>query len=280
MFAPTNIREYEQAVYIYWLGRDLPTVKIGHTNNPDRRLREFANETGTPGHKADFAAIVWLDRRREAVELAVHRHLAAYRRDGEWFELTPEAALTAITSVAESMNIRYEVEDRADLTGAIAAGQRAEAERRAEQEREHRRQLDLESSKRETATKQKAADMQRRDADLAHAERLRAEAVLVQQQTQQATIAAGYDAAKAATVKAAHTAAVEAAANRGLVLKWASVAVAATIGLVAYHSINLETIRDNAAVQAELAELRGAKADSSRRNVQLTSDLAAAKAVR
>jgi hypothetical protein len=34
----TPIREYEQAVYVYWLGPNLPTVKIGHTNDPDRRL--------------------------------------------------------------------------------------------------------------------------------------------------------------------------------------------------------------------------------------------------
>lgn len=128
------IREYEQAVYVYWLGPNLPTVKIGHTNNPARRLEEFRRETGTPGHKAGFAAIVWLDRRREAVELAVHRCLAAQRRNGEWFSVSPEEALAAIVAVAENMNIRYEVEDRADITGAIArresaAAEAAEAER-------------------------------------------------------------------------------------------------------------------------------------------------------
>ncbi len=128
----TPIREYEQAVYVYWLGPNLPTVKIGHTNNPARRLEEFRRETGTPGHKASFAAIVWLDRRREAVELAVHRRLRDQRRDGEWFAVSAEDALAAIVAVAESMNIRYEVEDRADLTGVIA---RREAEAEAERER-------------------------------------------------------------------------------------------------------------------------------------------------
>lgn len=88
----TPIREYEQAVYVYWLGPNLPTVKIGHTNNPARRLEEFRRETGTPGHKASFAAIVWLDRRREAVELAVHRRLRDQRRDGEWFSATDSPA--------------------------------------------------------------------------------------------------------------------------------------------------------------------------------------------
>lgn len=123
----TPIREYEQAVYVYWLGPNLPTVKIGHTNNPARRLEEFRRETGTPGHKSSFAAIVWLDRHRERVELAVHRRLAAQRRDGEWFSVTAEEALDTIVAIVENMGIRYEIEDRADLTGAIAARQAAEA---------------------------------------------------------------------------------------------------------------------------------------------------------
>ncbi len=124
----TPIREYEQAVYVYWLGPSLPTVKIGHTNNPARRLEEFRRETGTPGHKSSLAAIVWLDRRREAVELAVHRRLAAQRRNGEWFSVSPGEALAAIVAIAENMNIRYEVEDRADITGAIARRESAAAE--------------------------------------------------------------------------------------------------------------------------------------------------------
>lgn len=112
-----DIREYEQVVYIYWLGRELGTVKIGHTNNPDRRLSEFKKETGTPGHKAGFAALVWLDRGRKKVEAAVHAQLASLRRDGEWFELTAEQALAEVVAVVERMGIRYEVEDRAGVSG-------------------------------------------------------------------------------------------------------------------------------------------------------------------
>ena len=112
----TPIREYEQAVYVYWLGPNLPTVKIGHTNAPDRRLAEFQRETGTPGHKARFAAIVWLDRRREAVEREAHRILAYARRNGEWFACTPAEALGAIVQAVTSLNIRYEIEDCAGIT--------------------------------------------------------------------------------------------------------------------------------------------------------------------
>ena len=112
------IREYEEAVYVYWLGPNLPTVKIGHTNNPERRLAVFRNETGTPGHKADFAVIVWLDRCREAVEREAHRILAAKRRDGEWFSASAAEALDAIVQGARHLNIRFEIEDRADITGA------------------------------------------------------------------------------------------------------------------------------------------------------------------
>ena len=112
------IREYEVAVYVYWLGPNLPTVKIGHTDDPASRLRTFRRETGTPGHKGAFAAIVWLDRRREAVEHEAHRILAAKRRDGEWFSASAAEALDAIVQGARSLNIRFEIEDRADITGS------------------------------------------------------------------------------------------------------------------------------------------------------------------
>lgn len=122
-----NLRIYEQACYIYWLGADLPTVKIGHTNEPERRLAEFRRETGTPGHKAAFAAVIWLDRCRERVEREAHRRAAAFRRDGEWFALTAAEALQYVIDAAEALGVRYEVEDRADLLPAtVAAREHAE----------------------------------------------------------------------------------------------------------------------------------------------------------
>ena len=123
----TPIREYEQAVYVYWLGPGLPTVKIGHTNNPARRLEEFRRETGTPGHKASFAAIVWLDRHRERVEQAAHRTAGKYRRDGEWFALSASDAIDHVVAAAKANGIRYEVEDWAGIWAETIAQREREA---------------------------------------------------------------------------------------------------------------------------------------------------------
>ena len=118
MHPQVPIREYEQAVYVYWFGPTLPTVKIGHSNNPDQRLAQLGNVTGVPDHLASFAAIVWLDRKREQVEARAHALAAQFRRSGEWFELTASAALGYVISAAEELHIRYEVEDRAGLLTA------------------------------------------------------------------------------------------------------------------------------------------------------------------
>lgn len=123
----TSIREYEQAVYVYWLGPSLPTVKIGHTNNPARRLEEFRRETGTPGHKSSLAAIVWLDRHRERVELAAHRTAREFRRDGEWFALSASDAIDHIVAAAKANGIRYEVEDCAGVWAETISRREREA---------------------------------------------------------------------------------------------------------------------------------------------------------
>jgi hypothetical protein len=111
----TPIREFEQAVYVYWYGPKLPTVKIGHTNDPAKRLIQLGNDTGVPDHLASFAAIVWVDRKREKVEARAHELAANFRKTGEWFELTASDALRYIVSAAEELNVRYEIEDRAGI---------------------------------------------------------------------------------------------------------------------------------------------------------------------
>jgi len=111
----TPIREYEQSVYIYWFGPQLPTVKIGHTNDPHKRLAQLGNDTGVPDHLASFAAIVWLDRKREKVEALAHELAADYRRTGEWFELPAKSALEYVIEAARKLGIRYEVEDLAGI---------------------------------------------------------------------------------------------------------------------------------------------------------------------
>ncbi len=113
------IRDFEEAVYIFWYGPELPAVKIGHTNLPERRLAELRNDTGVPAHLASYAAIVWLDRTREKVEAKAHELAADFRRDGEWFELAAADALNFVEAAARQLGVRYEIEDRASLRPEI-----------------------------------------------------------------------------------------------------------------------------------------------------------------
>jgi hypothetical protein len=216
-----NIREYQQVVYIYWLGRELGTVKIGHTNNPSRRLAEFTRETGTPGHQASFAAVVWLDRRREDVEQAVHRKLAKLRRDGEWFEATPEQALAAIIAEVEERNIRYEIEDFADITGAIARAKEEAAARAAEEELAHKRQL-------ETLEAEHLIHAAKYHAEQAETKRLQAEVELA---ITEGKVKANIESEKAAAIQEQveiAKAAKEARAVTALVIIAVSIVIAAT----------------------------------------------------
>jgi len=115
MSQPTPIRDYEEAVYIFWYGPETPAVKIGHTNDPIRRLTELGNATGVPAFLAEYASIVWLDRTREKVEAKAHELAAEFRKDGEWFNLTASEALDYVETAAKQLGVRYEIEDLANL---------------------------------------------------------------------------------------------------------------------------------------------------------------------
>jgi len=134
------IKEYEEAVYVYWFGPNFPSVKIGHSSDPDKRLKQLGNDTGVPDHLASFAAIVWLDRKREKVEARAHELAADFRRSGEWFELTATEAVGYVISAAEEMEIRYEVQDRAKVY--ISAEEIAAAEKKYAEEAYRRKLID------------------------------------------------------------------------------------------------------------------------------------------
>ena len=149
MSDPIPIREYEQAVYVYWFGPTLPAVKIGHSNDPYKRLLQLGNDTGVPDHLASFAAIVWLDRKREKVEARAHELAADFRRSGEWFDLNAADALGYIIAAATELKIRYEVEDCAGIHAATiesklnAAAEAAEEKRQIDKWGENWRHKDL-----------------------------------------------------------------------------------------------------------------------------------------
>lgn len=290
MTTETPIREYQQAVYIYWLGRELGTVKIGHTNNPDRRLREFANETGTPGHRASFAAVVWLDRRREEVELAVHRRLADKRRDGEWFAITPEQALEAILLEVNQRGIRYEVEDFADITGALtrAEEERVAAQWAAEQERaaaqraaaqEHHRRVQLIQAQQAASEAEAAANKQREFAEAAEADRIEAEADLVRANIEKDRAAAANVAAREGVLEQARIRVKIREENRRWYFIWGGSATLVCASIVGYLVLNHEPLSADKQVQARIATLESSLVESQKRESRLATEVGALKVV-
>ena len=138
------------AGYVYVLsypGSD--KVKIGHTNDMDRRARELGG--GTIGPNDPIVEIcIWCSEGREKVERLTHKHAHQHRHNGEWFAMTPSVALDAVRNAAQCLHVEHviafdrtehEVQaERARVASAHAAARErkraeAEAEREAVAER-------------------------------------------------------------------------------------------------------------------------------------------------
>jgi Meiotically up-regulated gene 113 len=72
-------------------------VKIGITNNPNARLAQLQSASTAP---LDFAWIAAASDATAAIEREAHNMLAEHRRNGEWFEIQPDAAVGAISAAA------------------------------------------------------------------------------------------------------------------------------------------------------------------------------------
>jgi hypothetical protein len=71
--------------------------KISQTTNPAARLAQLRSASSSP---LEFA---WVGAPKAdviAIERDAHTMLDKYRRNGEWFEVSPDAAVGAIHSVA------------------------------------------------------------------------------------------------------------------------------------------------------------------------------------
>ncbi|MFF6781415.1 GIY-YIG nuclease family protein [Streptomyces sp. NPDC012510] len=80
-------------------------VKIGYAVKPEQRAREL--QTGSPGK----LTVAWSIPGHERLERELHRRFADYRKNGEWFDLTPLG--DAVTVVREEVDrIRKEVTDK------------------------------------------------------------------------------------------------------------------------------------------------------------------------
>jgi hypothetical protein len=83
--------------YVYVLKNEhIMLVKIGFTNrNPDERADELSNFTGVPGKWRVCKS--WMLADAYQWEQSIFKELSRYRRDGEFFQLTPEKAIELIT---------------------------------------------------------------------------------------------------------------------------------------------------------------------------------------
>ncbi len=129
-------------------------VKIGHTDNLDRRMMELNRETGSDSPMLIEAAFVCPAGQRQRLEAAAHSLGHHARRRGEWFKLEAEAAIDLVRRAAQQHGIRaaisyrhgqlQEITDalRAQTDCAFAERVRLEAERvrlEAEHAEEQRR---------------------------------------------------------------------------------------------------------------------------------------------
>lgn len=95
--APAPKKEEAKGRFVYVIscnGSDKPLCKIGIANSPEARLRQLS--TGSP-----FALTLELARRTDKarrIEANAHRHFAAQRRNGEWFEMLADEAIAFVIS--------------------------------------------------------------------------------------------------------------------------------------------------------------------------------------
>src|SRR5262245_3356130 len=87
-----------QTTFIYVITANTRAVKVGIAKDPRRRLSELP--TGCPD-KLEVADTIKVNSRDLAykIETEVHRRLAGFALEGEWFAVSPAQAVAMITTV-------------------------------------------------------------------------------------------------------------------------------------------------------------------------------------
>jgi hypothetical protein len=102
------------AGYVYVIGAEgLPVVKIGKAKNPEWRMQVL--QTGTPVR----LSLLWTTLGGLELEGRLHRRFSAYRKHGEWFDLSmlgdPVAVVReAVSSGCTERLLRPEIATRAN----------------------------------------------------------------------------------------------------------------------------------------------------------------------
>jgi hypothetical protein len=86
--------------YIYVIGGDPGTIKVGVATNVKSRLRGL--QTGSPVKLKVFHAIRVPAKRAFIIEWAVHDRLAKYELEGEWFRFAAAQAVVIISKMVKA----------------------------------------------------------------------------------------------------------------------------------------------------------------------------------
>lgn len=108
MAAPTKF------IYVICEGKDADSVKIGFSENPDKRVRQL--QTGHASPLVVFFKEEIEAGKVRALEKIIHRLLSHHRQKGEWFSLAPCDAVLEIKHAV----MRYG--DVEDLFGRMSGG--------------------------------------------------------------------------------------------------------------------------------------------------------------
>lgn len=94
-------------IYIIAPEHGLGHVKIGYTNNVQRRLTEL--QTGHPERlKVFYTKEVSGKKKASLLEERAHKRLVGKRMVGEWFDVTPAFAETVLTTIEMNLGLNPE----------------------------------------------------------------------------------------------------------------------------------------------------------------------------
>lgn len=104
VFAPRNKVPFDPdtSSFLYVLKGEHGRVKIGISADPYGRLAQL--QTGS-AHKLEFAWIGAPQGQAMGIEHDAHVMLNKYQCNGEWFDITPDAAVGAVSAAAQRRGI-------------------------------------------------------------------------------------------------------------------------------------------------------------------------------
>lgn len=118
------LEKYEEPTYLYAIvDSSTGLVKFGVSKNPGWRIKQL--RTGNAGELQLWG---FCENASPLTEREVHKRLAADRKAGEWFSLSPEAR-AVINEIRASAGVSVNWEDRACMN-AVASIAQAEIQQR------------------------------------------------------------------------------------------------------------------------------------------------------